>query len=43
MGMEKSKEAAEKLANEALELLEDFGEKAGLLRGLIFMLLNRTK
>ncbi|MFI4911352.1 MAG: polyprenyl synthetase family protein [Sedimentisphaeraceae bacterium JB056] len=43
LGMEKSKEAAEKLANEALELLKDFGDKAQLLRGLIFMLLHRTK
>lgn len=43
LGMEKSKEVAEKLANEALELLKDFDDKAELLRGLIFMLLNRTK
>ncbi len=42
-GMEKSREAAEKLAAEAMEMLDCFGDEAAVLRGLIFMLLNRTK
>jgi geranylgeranyl diphosphate synthase, type II len=43
LGIEKSKQAAEKIADEALTLLDEFGDKADVLRGLIFMLLNRTK
>ncbi len=43
LGMDKSKETAEKLASEALELLEEFDHQADILRGFIFMLLNRTK
>ncbi len=43
IGVEKSQKAAEKLADEALELLDGFGDEAALLRGLIFVLQNRTK
>ena len=43
VGVEKSQIAAEKLADEAIRLLESFGDEASLLRGLTFMLLNRTK
>jgi geranylgeranyl diphosphate synthase, type II len=43
LGIEKSKQAAEKIADEALTLLDEFGDKADVLRGLIFILLNRTK
>lgn len=43
VGLEKSKQVAAKLTDEALELLKDFGDEASLLRGLVFMLQNRKK
>jgi len=43
VGLEKSKELAEKLAGEAVDALKPFGEKEDILRRLAGMLLNRTR
>jgi geranylgeranyl diphosphate synthase, type II len=43
VGLEKSRELAGKLADEAVAALGPFGEKAGALRQLAESLLNRTK
>ena len=43
VGMEKSKELAKKLANEAVAILAPFGPKAEVLRQLAMALLERTK
>jgi geranylgeranyl diphosphate synthase type II len=43
VGLEKSRELAEKLADEAVAAIEPFGEKANMLRRLTTALLNRTK
>lgn len=42
-GLEQSKKKADELANQAAEILEPFGEKANMLKGLVLALLNRTK
>jgi geranylgeranyl diphosphate synthase type II len=41
-GMEKSKKLAEKYTNEAFEILDEYGARAGLLRELTSYLLNRN-
>jgi geranylgeranyl pyrophosphate synthase len=41
--MEKSRQLAKKLADEAVELLKPFGPKAGTLRQLAIALLERTR
>ena len=43
LGMKKSKQLAKELADEAVAVLEPFGEKAGNLRKLATALLERTK
>ena len=43
VGLEKSRELAQKIADEAVVALRPFGEKAEKLRRLVEMLLNRTK
>ncbi len=43
VGMEKSRQMAKKLADEAVAALEPFGEKADTLRQLAMALLKRTK
>ncbi len=43
VGLEKSRELAEKIADEAVAALRPFGEKAEMLRRLVEALLNRTK
>jgi len=43
VGMEESKGLAARLANEAVEILEHFGEKAEALRQLVKALLQRTR
>ena len=43
VGMEKSKQLAEKLADEAVAVLEPFGRKADTLRNLAIALLKRTR
>jgi len=43
VGIEKSKQLAKKLADEAVALLEPFGQKADTLRKLTIALLQRTK
>ena len=43
VGMEKSKQLAKKLADEAVAILEPFGEKADTLRQLAMALLRRTR
>jgi geranylgeranyl diphosphate synthase type II len=43
IGMEKSSKLAKKLADQAVEVLEPFGEKADILRQLAMTLLKRTK
>ena len=43
VGIEKSKQLAKKLADEAVELLEPFGQKADTLRKLAIALLERTR
>jgi geranylgeranyl diphosphate synthase type II len=43
VGMEKSKQLAKKLADEAVAVLEPFGRKAETLRNLAFALLKRTR
>jgi geranylgeranyl pyrophosphate synthase len=43
VGLEKSRELAVKLADEAIAALEPFGAKADMLRRLTGALLNRTK
>jgi geranylgeranyl pyrophosphate synthase len=42
-GLEQSRKKADELANQAAEILEPFGEKANMLKGLVLALLNRTK
>ncbi|MBN1788142.1 MAG: polyprenyl synthetase family protein [Sedimentisphaerales bacterium] len=42
-GLAQSKEKAQQIAQEAIELLKPFGDKANILRELIFALLHRTK
>jgi geranylgeranyl diphosphate synthase type II len=43
VGLEKSKQLGEKLANEAVAVLEPFGQKADTLRNLAIALLKRTR
>lgn len=43
VGMEKSMQLAKKLADEAVVILESFGQKADTLRQLAMALVNRTK
>ncbi len=43
LGIEKSRKRAEKLAEEAVQVLEPFGEKANILRHLAKALLKRTR
>jgi geranylgeranyl diphosphate synthase type II len=43
VGLEKSREVAQKIADEAVVALRPFGEKAEKLHRLVEMLLNRTK
>jgi geranylgeranyl pyrophosphate synthase len=43
VGMKKSKQFGEKLANEAVAVLAPFGPKADTLRNLAFTLLKRTR
>jgi geranylgeranyl diphosphate synthase type II len=43
VGLEKSRRMAERIAEEAVAELKQFGEKADMLRRLARMLLNRTK
>jgi len=43
LGMEKSKQLAKELADEAVEVLEPFGTKADLLRQLAMALVERTR
>ncbi len=43
VGIEKARELEKKLANEAVAVLEPFGEKADILRQLAMALLKRTK
>ncbi|MBN1393146.1 MAG: polyprenyl synthetase family protein [Sedimentisphaerales bacterium] len=43
VGLEKSKQLEKKLADEAVAVLEPFGQKADTLRNLALALLNRTK
>lgn len=43
VGMKKSKQLGEKLADEAVAVLEPFGPRADTLRNLAFALLKRTK
>jgi geranylgeranyl pyrophosphate synthase len=42
-GLEQSRKKADELANQAAEILEPFGEKANMLKGLVLALLNRTR
>jgi len=42
-GMEQSKVIAEKIANDAIEALAGFDEKADVLRELAITMLNRTR
>jgi geranylgeranyl diphosphate synthase type II len=42
-GLEQSKEKAQQTAQEAVEILKPFGEKANVLKELAFALLNRTR
>lgn len=42
-GLEQSRKKADELANQAAEILEPFGKKANMLKGLVLALLNRTK
>jgi geranylgeranyl diphosphate synthase type II len=43
MGLEKSRQAERKLADEAVALLQPFGQKADILRQLAMVLLERTR
>lgn len=43
MGLEKSRQAERKLADEAVALLQPFGQKADILRQLAMVLLDRTR
>jgi geranylgeranyl pyrophosphate synthase len=43
LGMEKSKQLAKELADEAVVVLKPFGEKADILRQLAMALLERTR
>jgi len=43
IGVKESAFRAEKLASEAISLLDIFGERAGVLRQLAIMLLNRSR
>jgi geranylgeranyl diphosphate synthase type II len=42
-GLEQSRKKAQQLADEAVEILEPFGQKAIVLKELVLKLLNRTK
>jgi geranylgeranyl pyrophosphate synthase len=43
LGVEKAKEIAKSLADEAIEALADFGQNADILRRLAIALLERTR
>lgn len=43
LGVEKAKETAQSLADEAIEALASFGQKADILRSLTFAMLERTR
>jgi geranylgeranyl pyrophosphate synthase len=43
MGMEKSRQLQKKLADEAIAVLEPFGQRAEALRNLTIALLKRTR